>query len=686
MTRRERLNGSNHDDDKNLSSKDVLNGQQNPEYREAPREYKKSRVDALDDVSSLLIDISTNVSKKSVPVTVAEFDNTTPFKLLEELKFSELIQIDKALSGWQGDNNIYAPCYKPSQEVINAIYKYIHSNKRLSSQLIDLITLDRAKCSNFQSFIISGHVKNAYSEGFKLETEDFLHELKEGIEILNCIFDKVGLKRGEKRVFHRFISRTATLLFNLGFADAINHSSQVARKGIIDSFRNNETPVEILQHAIIGWIHDPKLPGNFSWSNLSTHPIVASAIALEVLTQPDLQNDIQKYLASLKPEQKAIRTVEDFIKGIVEAVAINNDSKFVLDYAIFERPVWAPGLPESGGVLDQIDSMSKEELNELGIESFELKEVIIKTALERFYAPSNMTTATSFDYKFIKLLKKVKIETGLIGIKMDSYRMSCSRMTESKHLQLCQKTPVYILNKILLGTLEDQNFIKNMSIDLKQTHKNERNTFVNVVVPGDKLFSHQDEMKYAPKAATNLGVADRLLLSPHKILEAGVQDSVIGRIVSFIDSFSDNITTLPKVTQLGGSIFQRDLYVSILRAADELTGNNNYAKFKTLLIGIQPKYLPFMSASSSDIDERFIMNQIIHLERIIKSEEAWINKKAKLNLAHIDPDDPRNKEIFKKILCTIKEHYDVAIERSPEMFGYVKVTNLNMFDKFVAKL
>ena len=85
-------------------------------------------------------------------------------------------------------------------------------------------------------------------------------------------------------------------------------------------------------------------------------------------------------------------------------------------------------------------------------------------------------------------------------------------------------------DQILCGEIKNNEFISDLSSCLQHIQMRHDNVYVTVKVAADKLFSHHDEMKYAPYAALTLAVADRLLLSPHKILEAGVQNTAHGRI------------------------------------------------------------------------------------------------------------------------------------------------------------
>jgi hypothetical protein len=642
---------------------------------------KDKTVDAIDELSTLLIDISASIANNHLAYYCDESEECNTFSLLDKLKTSDLVKINQGLSGWKKNNEVLAPCYKPSLAEFNAIYNFIHSSKPVSKAVIKSIIKNKAIASNFQSFVINGSVEAINSKKFYQETILFFEELKTGIETIDRVFEQTGLTGIERKLFHIFVSWTASTLFYLGFADSINHSVQVARKCAIDAYRKNLSRPDILQAAIVGWIHDPKLPGSYSWSNLSTHPIIASAIALEVLTRPDLHYKIDLYLDEYGKD------AEHYVKGIVEAVAINNDSKFVLDNAIFNRPTWAPGLPESGGVIDQISCMNIGELKKMGIkfDSQDLVKEIIDIALDRFYAPSNMKKPASFNIDIIKLLKNIQVDTGIIGIDADSFYFHFLNIAGIKEFEISESIPE-LFEQILSGEYHQTQIIKELSESLKKSQKEESSAFYILKVSADKLFSHHDEMKFAPIAASNLAIADRLLLSPHKILEAGVQNTVLGRIISFMDSFEDNIKSLPKSAQAGGRIFQRDLYVSILQAADILTDQDNFDKFHKLSSAKLEKHQPFCCYASKEISLKNIVHQVEYLKYLIQEKSSWINCKTGTDFSNINPTNTETNPDFLLVTKTIQKTYDIAIETSPEMFGYTHLKKFNKVKYMLTKL
>jgi hypothetical protein len=644
----------------------------------------QKEVEAIDNISKLIVDISSMISKYNYTMFFDEMEEINTFSLLDKLKTSELVRINQGLAGWKNHDDILAPCYKPSYPEINALYNFIHNNKNVNVNIVKHIAENKARVSNFQKFIIYGKTTPINEVSFIEETKTFLNELKAGIKTLDKIFKCTGLSKQEIKLFHMFCARTSSVLFYLGFPDSINHSAQVARKSIIDAYRSKLSRAEILQTAIVSWIHDPKLPGYYSWSNLSTHPVIASAIALDILTQQEFYREIEQYLCDV-PCKKM--TAEKFAKGIIEAVAINNDSKFVLDNAIFNRPSWATGIPESGGIIDQISSMDSKQLLQKGIkfDSNTLIHNITNIALDRFYAPSVKKKPAAFNSYLISILKTIQIETGIIGIHTKHFEDIISGLS-CELAFLNTNNTVEVFEEIISGNIESPEVLLKIHSQLNNLLKEEDDAIISIKVPADKLFSHHDEMKYAPYSAFNLAIADRLLLSPHKILEAGIQNTALGRLVSFMDSFEDNINTLPVIARQGGKIFQRDLYVSILKTADILTNKDNYQKFKTLSTGMIEKYQPYKTVASCDINSKVLDNQLDYLRYLIKEESTWVNYSNNIDYGNIDPANKDDREHFNILLKQIQLQYGKVIEKSPEMFGFINLNRFSIFDRVLNKL
>lgn len=509
-------------------------------------------IEAIDNASVKIIDMTASIVKNGISNAIIELENDNKVRNFDELKSCELVKINEAIEGWGVHKNILAPKYKPSPDEVKAIYDLLHYNKPISTVIFDLITKNKAKANNYQNFIINEPIFNFDSEYYRKQTEQFIYDLKASCLKIDKLFKKLHFTKIETEIFHLFVAKTASILFYLGFADAIEHSGHVARKCVLESYRHNKSRIEMLQSAMGGWIHDPKLPGKFSWNNLSTHPIIASAIALDVLTQPDFLNKIELCLKHYNANNHITLNLESFVKGIVEAVAINNDSKFVLDNAILIRPKWAPGMPETGGVIDQVSSMSYEDLLALGInyDSDDLAHEITDIAINRFYAPSNMIKPAPFNQDVLKVLKKIQIETGLKGIYFEAFFKICQKLG-SKYDFLNTQSILTTFDQIILGEISNEKeFLTDISTMLKEFHNTEGDAFILTKISADKLFSHQDELKFAPCAASAIAIADRLLLSPTKIIEAGTQKTVLERLESFMNSFTDNIKTLHRSSQI----------------------------------------------------------------------------------------------------------------------------------------
>ena len=95
-----------------------------------------SDVEAIDDLSSLLIDISASIARHNVSDYTDDTEEHDTLSMLDKLRSSELVQINEALGGWKNNTNILAPNYKPSLDEINALYNFIHSNKSVPGKVL----------------------------------------------------------------------------------------------------------------------------------------------------------------------------------------------------------------------------------------------------------------------------------------------------------------------------------------------------------------------------------------------------------------------------------------------------------------------------------------------------------------------------------------------------------------------
>ncbi|MEW5818571.1 MAG: hypothetical protein AB1782_00135 [Cyanobacteriota bacterium] len=583
---------------------------------------------------------------------------------------NEIDNINVGLEGWSNDQTILSISYLPNSDIVSCIYELLHNNKEISNGQLTSLSKQKAHCVNFQSFIIKEPIYH-YSSYVK-ETRDFIAELKYEINQLDKVFEKINFSTEAKHIFHLFVSRTSPVIFNMGFADAINHASQVTKKCIVEAYKRNSNDYELLQAAIVGWIHDPKVPLKFSWSNLTTHPVIACSIALKFLNQSTLKDAISKYL--LKYFNNKDISPEKFINGIAEALAINNDSEYVLTNGILYRPNWASGPSEPGGIIDQILSLSDNELKSLGIEESpeQLANKVKENAIYWFENSAEGKKITIFESSIKTILSHIKLETGIRGIYIKAFEKSFKSVAPKYNFPTTTR-PEKLFDQIINGEILNGEFIIDIRNSLQSSSITSEQIFLIPTVSGTSLFCYNIELENPTISALALEISDPLLLSPHKLLIEGVKSTVIDQIKDFLDSCIKNIIYLPNEAKSGGKIWQRDLYVSILQTADDLTGQNQLEQFVEKLNKYDNIYKPFKTNSSQNIDIVIIDDQINLLSNLITDPNSWTNVETKENYANIKRKDPANNEFLDKLFYILKENYEIAAQKSPEMFGLITV-------------
>jgi hypothetical protein len=189
----------------------------------------------------------------------------------------EIENIIDGIEGWPSHPDVLAPIYLPLRNHTFEIFNYLYHNTELDPKTINTIVKQKMYCSNFQSLVMNDDLQT-YSY-YEEMTTLFLTLLKQEIKELYRIFSVLSFNEKELLIFSQFVANSSLVLFYMGFADAIPHAAQVTKKCIVEAFKRSSYKYQILQSAIVGWIHDPKFPIKFSWSNLAAHPIIASAIA-----------------------------------------------------------------------------------------------------------------------------------------------------------------------------------------------------------------------------------------------------------------------------------------------------------------------------------------------------------------------------------------------------------------------
>lgn len=520
-------------------------------------------------------------------------------------------KVQRNLSGefW---GNVYGIDYMSSYRVSNAVRDFIENAKEPSDKILKEINRQKSVNSNFMSLLITNEpVKKP--EDFALETKQIFKDLKIQMFELNKTFEQVGFNLKEVKLFNKFVADTFVTLYLMGFPDAISHAGQVARKNVVEAYKMKASNEDILKSAMVGWLHDPKLKPNVSWSNLATHPIVGGAIAIKVLDSYDFDKMLTNYL----PDQKAVSAFKD---GIIESLFVNNDSAFVLENVVLNKPPFPVPNPENG-VADKDPSISN-------------------LAKRRLKAPSEGLKPESITSSVLKNIKGISFDTGIIALKGFVFKNICKDLS-SKYPVLMTKSSGQVFSDILNGKITDDALIN----DLNKAIKERSGSTKSLKIAASTLFCHHDEVTSSGKIPSlALVISDPLLLSPHKVLLGGTQNTPVGRIVSFLHSFNANVESVPLQAKENALIWQVDLYRSMLAAADELSSQNNLQAF-------------IEQHKAESFEE-----QLQLLTQILTTSSTWgefadfeINGSSNDKLTHMS--------------SVIAKHYKQATEESPGMFN-----------------
>lgn len=491
---------------------------------------------------------------------------------------------------------VVGPDYTANDFITKELTELLTNGKLLGEAGKAELTEMKTYASNYQAFITSKETKPMSEYG--KETEQFLETLQTQIPMLNKTLKDVGLSTEETDFLHNFIAQTAPTLYAMGFKDAIPHSTQVARKCMVETYKKGGTSTDILQSGLVGWIHDPKFPGANSWENLATHPIIAESLAYDTLNRHQNKVFLSRLLGG------GVAKVNKFIDGVAEALPINNDSKWVTDNVILPKFASINGVKE--------------------------------LAQKRFEAPQKNELPPQFPSEIREKMQKVTFETGIKGIIISRFKSALKELSAEY-----SESPGTFWQATMLGKVKDKALLSDLKNMLEKN-----GGIVDIKVNGDNLFCHHQEVMNAPHAAKSLIIADPMLLSPHKIIMEGSKEenTVLKRIQSFCKSFNNNIGNIPKESIGSSKQWQKEVYTSMIKSADDLTGSHYLQKFE--------------ENNASNIDE-----QIDTLSKILKDESTWGI------YSNMEPTDITKSIDIKKVADTIKQNYEITAENSKEMFS-----------------
>lgn len=506
-------------------------------------------------------------------------------------------ELKETLKTIEGEHALYLQRVRPQLESGEVVEGFAIKPSRLTSQTTKLLKRQKYHISRFYDLAIPEYTSPTQRQTMN-KTQQFVMQLQDqygksvnvfrqnnfGGETINTLSDK------SLEVYRTIVAMTAPLIFNMGFADGIPHAGQVSRLAANqmrrfyreypanmiehnDSITSDKisydaamakwrsegadpeiepkrhtTERQMLQAAIVGWLHDCKLDGLKSKENLASHPLVSSAVAWSVAMHVLQDDNVEKLLATnlglTTPEERA-----DFIQEIVEAISLNNDSYFVLNYAILGAKAVKdqPGRGIIGLMEKANEKMSPSDPHYYSAEAMEhLK----KWAEQRFWAPSKSKSTDPS--------KSLDPEAG----------RSMPQTLKAYCADPENHVPEGVETKIenALNTLT----IKTGLFDRKGQP---------VCVPVKYLFSHHEDV--SPSAhllALCLEFADNLLLSPHKTVAVN-SGSPINKMTIYLDSLQKNFESLPQDVNEFQQPYRRAIMLSMLKASDEYRQEQDKRRF-----------------------------------------------------------------------------------------------------------
>lgn len=459
----------------------------------------------------------------------------------------EIMAIRNALLGWSEVDAI-GPDYFATAAVERALFSFITTGKSVSHAVRMSLSRGRARINNFYKLINAGSpvVRFNPPDCYLEETTAFLEQLDEQVQIWkNGSFTNLDMSAREQQIYWKVVAKTAPVLFNMGFNDAIAHSAQVSRLAASMASHMGARHSEVLQAAIVGWLHDPKLhPAiDLSHENLATHPVNAAGLAWCVFHTQAIKRLLTNYFGGNKS------SLEAFMEGAVDALGINNDSRFVQMTVVL--PTYVKRVSEVFG--PELASQFK------GVIEARLESAALGKKPKEL--PPHLHG----------VLSQIRLDSGLRGISKLGLARSFAEAG------IATSDPVKFINELFDGTrtATDQDLVHLRIPLLAQS-------VLHVEVDSATLLHHHQEVIESGRiAAEALVIADPMMLSPHKVASV-YKIALIKRLEAFVASFDDNNRLMPKGARVAGVRWQRAVYLSMLLAADRLCGGSSMSEFKSL--------------------------------------------------------------------------------------------------------
>ncbi len=539
---------------------------------------------------------------------------------------TELNGILQGLKGFSNSPRLFGSNFMPDTSVTQALSVYLLKKIPLPSAVLTTLMSQKLVAMNTQLLALGRPLMT--SAQAMTDTAQFMQDVRRRMDqfedsILN---PSKGFSPAAREAFGQYAAQVLPVLFTMGFAESVDHSFDVAqvamkmagklseKKGLPKEQRESQ----MLMAAMVGLLHDPKLRGDLSWSNLATHPAVASAVAQEVFQQPNVKAALQSFL-----DESKVLTFDTFRQGVQNAVASNNDSKFVLDNVILKKFPFHPlaetgiaeGVPEAAAVLT-----------------------------ERFLAPSQGKVAPAIPVALEEPLSKVHLVTDLRGIQLDEVTAELPDLT--------LKGARDFLLQVVTGQVAEAD---PKLITLRQTLKSKPQAVISPKVSGLGLSAHHEEAGPGHIASLALVYADSMLLSWHKIVQAPTNKTPLAAGISFNQSFEANLRYLPQVFTADAQLsrekqeWHRDMLASVVRTADELTGNSTLQAF-------EEKWM-----------DKPLDDQVRELKQLAEAPTTWRN--GSINFADFDKQDPANTVKTNLLIEALRRNYESAAAQSVAIFG-----------------
>jgi len=458
---------------------------------------------------------------------------------------NEIMAIRNALLGWKDVDGL-GPEYFAERSVERALYHFLTRGKPLSAAHRLSLSMGRARVENFYSLINTTLQVVAFRlpDCYLKETDGFLEQLAEQAAIWHKgTFANLDMSRDEQEIYWRVVAKTAPVLFNMGFIDAIPHSAQVSRLTASMAVHLGARHSEVLQAAIVGWLHDPKLHPSLDLKheNLATHPVNAAGLAWCVFQDAAVKRLLLGYFKGNRGRLDA------FVDGAVDALGINNDSRFVQMMVVLPTYVDRIGKLYGPALASQFGAIIEDRL---------------------LSAAQGRKPRTLPDHLH-GALSQIRLDSGLRGLS----RHGIQKAFETA--QMLARDPSRLIEDILDGKPGlSRAELTRLKVALQE--------YAVLAVDVDSttlLHHHQEVMDCGRVAAEALVIADPMMLSPHKVA-AVYKNAMIERIRSYVASFDDNNRLLPKGAQDSGLRWQRAVYLSMLQAADRLCGSDLMSGFR----------------------------------------------------------------------------------------------------------